>query len=83
LHADSSQILGNFSSSFLLEADLERPRTVLEHVQALTHELMRDLEHASISGVEVMEQYNKVGIAGFVNAPDCIRWRLTAPDCNI
>jgi hypothetical protein len=25
---------------------------------------MRDLEHASISGVEVMEQYNKVGIAG-------------------
>ena len=79
MHADAAQILGNFSSSFLLEADLERPRTVLEHVQSLTLELMRDLEHASISGVEVMEQYNKVGTAGLhLIAPDCARLRLIA-----
>lgn len=33
---------------------------MIEHVRSLSLELMLDLEHASISGVEVMEQYNKV-----------------------
>jgi len=70
VHDDVPSVIGNFSSSFLLSADLQTPQSVLAHVQGTATELSVSLEHAVISGVEVMEQYNKVhGKVGTAVAP--------------
>ena len=59
VHDEVTQLIGNFSSSFLLPADM-RPRIgVLEHVRRLTAELTSAMEHNVISGVEVMEEVNR------------------------
>ena len=54
-----TQVIGNHSSSFLLDADMRPRLAVVEHVRRITSELTADLEHAAISGVEVMEEVNK------------------------
>ena len=54
-----TQLVGNFSSSFLLDADMRPRLSVIDHVRRVTAELTADLEHASLSGVEVMEAVNK------------------------
>ena len=67
-----TQLVGNFSSSFLLDADMRPRLSVVDHVRRVTAELTADLEHAALSGVEVMEAVNKarrtsgVAVAPFV-----------------
>eukprot|EP00854_Cymbomonas_tetramitiformis_P007468 gene7468-8893_t len=71
VHADVATLAGNFSSSFLLEADLrDSAGSMLDYAQQLGEELTTDLEHAGINGVEVMERYNQVhGSTGAAVAP--------------
>eukprot|EP00966_Prymnesium_polylepis_P260569 6018781-Prymnesium_polylepis.1 len=53
VHDDVSSLFGNFSSSFLLDVDLQHPSSLLTHARNLQLELSSSLEHATISGVEV------------------------------
>ena len=70
VHPDVTSVIGNFSSSFLLAADVRAPVGFVDLVRTMTAELTADLEHTTISGVEVMEEYNRVhGSSGGAVAP--------------
>jgi amino acid adenylation domain-containing protein len=59
LHPQVYKVLGNFSSTVLLEVDCAQSKNFTAHVRALQQQLWQDLEHSSISGVEVLGELNR------------------------
>ena len=55
-HPDLSRVLGDFTSTVLLAADMSAGETYAERLQLLQQRLWQDLEHASFSGVEVQRE---------------------------
>ncbi|WP_425258860.1 amino acid adenylation domain-containing protein [Rubrivivax sp. RP6-9] len=55
-HPDLSRVLGDFTSTVLLAADMTAGDTFAERLLLLQQRLWQDLEHASFSGVEVQRE---------------------------
>jgi pyochelin synthetase len=55
LHPDMGLVLGDYTSTILLEVDARHP-TFLARARALADQLAADLEHSEIGGIEVMRQ---------------------------
>ncbi|MEA5516848.1 amino acid adenylation domain-containing protein [Nodularia sp. UHCC 0506] len=60
IHQDVYKVLGNFSSTLLLEVDCSESINFTTHAQNLQKQLWEDLEHSSISGVEVLGELNRL-----------------------
>ena len=63
VHEDVNKLVGNCSSTILCDVDMSRPAntplTLLSAVKRVALELSRNLEHSSMSGVEVMQELNR------------------------
>ncbi len=59
LHPQVNNLVGNFSSTILLEVNNSIPESFLSRTQRLHRQLMQDMEHDSVSGVQVMRELNK------------------------
>ncbi|MDR3537694.1 MAG: amino acid adenylation domain-containing protein [Acetobacteraceae bacterium] len=55
LHPDMPMVLGDYTSTILLEVDASRP-AFADRARALADQLAADLEHAAISGIEVLRE---------------------------
>ena len=51
-------VVGDFTSTILLEVD-SRPRGFLDRARTVQRQLMRDLDHASMSGVSVLRELRR------------------------
>jgi amino acid adenylation domain-containing protein len=64
VHEDVNKMVGNCSSTILCDIDLRQPEkgalTFRLAVQRVAQELSQNLEHASMSGVEVMQELNRI-----------------------
>eukprot|EP01035_Chromulina_nebulosa_P019301 gene19301-25162_t len=64
VHEDVNKMVGNCSSTILCDIDLStpvnKPLTFKLAVQRVADELSTNLEHASMSGVEVMQELNRI-----------------------
>ncbi|MGY2091746.1 amino acid adenylation domain-containing protein, partial [Nocardia gipuzkoensis] len=69
LHDDVDRLVGDFSSSVLLDVDLSAPMTVAERGRALTDRLREVLGYAAYTGVEVLRDLSRAGGGGRVLAP--------------
>ena len=58
LHADVAMQLGDFTTNILLETDTT-PATFEARVRTIQAQLRRDLDHAQVSGVEVLRRLNR------------------------
>ena len=56
LHPQINQVVGDFTSLTLLEANLEQPATFMARVRALQERLWEDLDHRHFSGVRVLRE---------------------------
>ncbi|MFG1330933.1 amino acid adenylation domain-containing protein [Xanthobacter autotrophicus] len=54
LHPDVTGLMGDFTTLTLLEADHSEPASFLERARALQAQLWDDLEHRTISGIDVL-----------------------------
>lgn len=54
LHPDVTGLMGDFTTLTLLEADHSQPASFLERARALQARLWDDLEHRTISGIDVL-----------------------------
>ncbi|MBS2549392.1 amino acid adenylation domain-containing protein [Catenulispora sp. NL8] len=61
LHAAVGQLVGNFSSTSLLEVDSTATDPFTVRAERTQHRLWTDLEHSHVSGVEVLRQRNRAG----------------------
>ncbi|MEU7260676.1 hybrid non-ribosomal peptide synthetase/type I polyketide synthase [Streptomyces rimosus] len=60
LHPDVRNIVGNFSSTTLLEVDSNPLDDFATRARRIQHQLLSDLEHSHVSGVEVLRELNRV-----------------------
>eukprot|EP01038_Epipyxis_sp_PR26KG_P005861 gene5861-8085_t len=64
VHEDVNKIVGNTNSTILCEVDFlmanGSPLTFKVAVQRIAQELSRNLEHSSMSSVEVMQEFNRI-----------------------
>ena len=58
LHPQVDQLLGDFTTTILLEADLG-PATFLERARRLHSRFTADMDHVAVSGVEVLRHRNR------------------------
>ncbi|NEP59740.1 MAG: non-ribosomal peptide synthetase, partial [Symploca sp. SIO2G7] len=66
LHPQVNQIIGDFTNTILLEVDDSVPQTFTTRAQQIQQQLLQDLDHFHISGVEVLREYTrrkKTGLA--------------------
>lgn len=54
LHPDVNTLVGDFSSSVLLEVDLRRPAGMIDRTRAVAQQLAEAVAHGSYPGVEVL-----------------------------
>lgn len=59
LHPEAYQIIGNFSSTILLEVDCGQSTSFITQAQTLQKQLWKDLENSLVSGVEVLGELNR------------------------
>ncbi len=59
LHPQVEQLVGNFSSTLLLEADCSGRLPFAERARRLQRELWSNLEHSRVSGVRVLREMGK------------------------
>jgi pyochelin synthetase len=59
LHPEVEAIVGNCSSTVLLEVDFAEARSFEERARHLQDRLLQDLEHARVSGVRVLREWNR------------------------
>ncbi|MEU7046987.1 non-ribosomal peptide synthetase/type I polyketide synthase [Streptomyces eurythermus] len=68
LHDDVGRIVGNLSATTLLEVDTTPVETFASGATRLQEQLLTDLEHGHVSGVEVLREINRTrggtGLAG-------------------
>lgn len=57
VHPDVEDQLGDFTSNILLESDM-RGISMLQRAKGIQQQLRRDLDHAQVSGVEVLRRMN-------------------------
>ena len=55
-HPQIERLVGNFSSTLLLEVDARQPASFAERASALQRRLWSDLDHTSVTGVEVLRR---------------------------
>ena len=64
VHPDVNKMVGNCSSTILCDVDLKRrkdePLSFREVIRRIASELSRNLEHAVMSGVDVMQELNRL-----------------------
>jgi pyochelin synthetase len=60
LHPQVRKVIGNFSSTNLLEVDHVGVQTFAARAKKLQEQLWRDFEHSQIGGVEVLRELNRV-----------------------
>jgi amino acid adenylation domain-containing protein len=53
-HADIPKIVGDFTSNVLVAIDCSRSESLAAHAARIHDQLSRDLDHSSVSGVEVL-----------------------------
>ncbi|ACU37559.1 amino acid adenylation domain-containing protein [Actinosynnema mirum] len=58
-HPEVGGLVGDFTSLSVLEVDRRTRSTFAEHAHALQRRLWDDLDHAQVSGVEVMRWWNR------------------------
>ncbi|XXT21833.1 amino acid adenylation domain-containing protein [Sorangium sp. So ce429] len=59
LHPEVQSIVGNFSSTTLLEVDCRTPESFDAKVKRLQRQLWSDLEHSQFSGLRVLRELNR------------------------
>ncbi|MFF8910685.1 hybrid non-ribosomal peptide synthetase/type I polyketide synthase [Streptomyces olivaceoviridis] len=59
LHPDVRNIVGNFSSTTLVEVDSNPLDDFATRARRIQHQLLSDLEHSHVSGVEVLRELNR------------------------
>ncbi|SES27047.1 nonribosomal peptide synthetase protein BlmIV [Lentzea xinjiangensis] len=59
LHPEVGSLVGDFTSLSVLEVDRRTVATFVDHAHALQRRLWDDLDHAQVSGVEVMRQWTR------------------------
>ncbi|MBM0236024.1 amino acid adenylation domain-containing protein [Micromonospora sp. ATA32] len=60
-HPDANKIIGNFSSTVLVECAAGAPgSTFADRARAWRRQLLRDLEHSAFSGVSVIRELNQM-----------------------
>jgi amino acid adenylation domain-containing protein len=70
LHPDVGKVLGNFSSTSLLEVDSAATDDFAERAARIQQQLWSDMEHGHVSGVRVLRELNKVrGYDGRASMP--------------
>ncbi|MEV5651777.1 amino acid adenylation domain-containing protein, partial [Nocardia sp. NPDC052254] len=69
LHDDVDRLVGDFSSSVLLDVDLSSPMSVVDRGRVLTGRLREVLGYAAYSGVEVLRDLGRVRGGEQVLAP--------------
>ena len=86
-HPEVGEVVGNFSSPVLLEVDADPERPFVERARALKSQLLQDLEHSAVTGVEVLRELNRVRGGDrrplpvvFVSSLDLVSWAPTAAD---
>ncbi|WP_431925230.1 amino acid adenylation domain-containing protein [Amycolatopsis tucumanensis] len=58
-HPDVDKLVGDFTSSVLLEVDFSTEASFVEHAKALQDRMHADAEHAAYSGVEVLRDLSR------------------------
>ncbi|NLR99821.1 hypothetical protein HGP17_23615 [Rhizobium sp. P38BS-XIX] len=58
-HPDIDRIVGDFSSSVMLEIDLRKPLAFVERVRSLQHRMHADAAHASYTGLDVLRELSR------------------------
>ncbi|SFP31186.1 amino acid adenylation domain-containing protein [Actinomadura madurae] len=69
LHPDVPLLVGDFSSSLLLAADVSAPATFTERASALQDELRQAIAHAAYPGIEVLRDLSRLSGGERVLAP--------------
>lgn len=64
IHPQINDVVGCFSSTILLEIDSGIESTFLERCHALKMRMVTDLDHRSVSGVEVLAEVNRLNGGG-------------------
>ena len=59
VHPEVESILGNFSSTLLLEVDARTPAPFAERARSLQQQLWQDIEHSLPGGVRVLRELNR------------------------
>jgi len=58
-HPDIDRIVGDFSSSVMLEIDLRKPLAFVDRVRALQNRMHTDAAHASYTGLDVLRDLSR------------------------
>ncbi|MDG4863787.1 amino acid adenylation domain-containing protein, partial [Streptomyces sp. T-3] len=70
LHEDVGRVIGNLSATTLLEVDATPAETFASGAARLQNQLLTDLEHGHVSGVEVLRELNRTrGGTGLASMP--------------
>ncbi|MEU5471234.1 hybrid non-ribosomal peptide synthetase/type I polyketide synthase [Streptomyces lydicus] len=70
LHEDVGRIIGNLSATTLLEVDAAPAEDFTSGARRLQNQLLTDLEHGHVSGVEVLRELNRArGGTGLASMP--------------
>ena len=64
VHPQVESVVGNFSSTILLEVDATPVESFEARAGRLQQQLWRDLEHSQVSGVRVLREWNRTRPAG-------------------
>lgn len=59
LHADVKSVVGNMSTTVLVETDTGKDQLFTEYLVGLWEQLWRDFEHSSVHGVEIVRELNR------------------------
>ncbi|MES2939398.1 MAG: amino acid adenylation domain-containing protein [Pseudomonadota bacterium] len=59
IHADVDRVIGNFSTTLLLQVDNAAAATLFERAERLQKTMFRDLSHGTVSGVAVIRELNR------------------------
>lgn len=69
-HEDVSNIVGNFSSTMLLNLDFSKEYSFAEDARKIQEQLLSDLEHNIFNGINVLSEINRrTGGSGVANVP--------------
>lgn len=59
-HPEIDRVVGDFSSSIMLEVDLRKTATFLERVRSLQEQMHADAAHSAYSGLEVLRDMSRL-----------------------
>ena len=59
IHPQVHQVVGNFSSTILLEIEVRPAESFADRARRIQGQLLRDMEHSHVTGIEVMRELNR------------------------